>query len=309
MRYHRLDLNLLFALKVLLAEKSVTRAAESVCVTQSAMSGILARLREYFEDPLIVQVGRRMELTPLAEGLVDPVSDLLVRIDATVSARPEFVPATSRRHFSLVASDCVASVFLLDVLASVRRDAPGISFEIRPPSDATATELDMGDVDFIIHPEGLKSKIQSGATLFKDTYVLAVDKNNRDVGDTMSLDQYVSMGHVSMQSVQSSMPIFETRFNKQHGTIRRIEVTVPSFHLLPRLVVNTGLVATLHSRFAKQFVQSLPIKIVKPLFEISPLVEVLQWHSYRDEELGSVWLRNRIIDAAQALPPLETLFS
>ena len=85
MRYHKLDLNLLTALKALLAEKNVTRAGEVVHVTQSAMSGILARLRDYFGDPLIVQVGRKMELTSLAESLVEPVNDVLLRIDATIA--------------------------------------------------------------------------------------------------------------------------------------------------------------------------------------------------------------------------------
>ncbi len=105
MRYHKLDLNLLTALKALLTERNVTRAGESVHVTQSAMSGILARLRDYFGDPLIVQVGRKMELTPLAESLVEPVNDVLLRIDATIATRPEFNPLTTRRHFSVVASD------------------------------------------------------------------------------------------------------------------------------------------------------------------------------------------------------------
>src|ERR1700756_4451182 len=105
MRYQKLDLNLLTALRALLAEKSVPRAGEVVHVTQSAMSGVLSRLREYFGDPLIVQVGRKMELTPLAESLVEPVTDVLLRIDATIATRPAFNPSTTGRRFSIVASD------------------------------------------------------------------------------------------------------------------------------------------------------------------------------------------------------------
>jgi len=123
MRYHKLDLNLLTALKALLTEKNVTRAGESVHVTQSAMSGILARLREYFGDPLIVQVGRKMELTSLAQSLVEPVNDVLLRIDATIATRPEFNPLTTSRHFSLVASDYSINVLLLDVLRRVHSEA------------------------------------------------------------------------------------------------------------------------------------------------------------------------------------------
>src|SRR5258708_12763461 len=92
MRYHKLDLNLLTALKALLTERNVTRAGESVHVTQSAMSGILARLRDYFGDPLIVQVGRNMELTPLAETLVDPLNDAFLRTHPPIAPPPNSNP-------------------------------------------------------------------------------------------------------------------------------------------------------------------------------------------------------------------------
>ena len=81
MRYRRLDLNLLVALEALLCEKSVTRAAAKLNMTQPAMSGALARMREYFEDPLVIQVGRHMELTPYAQSLVAPIHDIIMRID------------------------------------------------------------------------------------------------------------------------------------------------------------------------------------------------------------------------------------
>src|SRR6202047_3266645 len=152
MRYHKLDLNLLTALKALLAEKNVTRAGESVHVTQSAMSGILARLRDYFGDPLIGQVGRKMELTPLAESLVEPVTDVLLRIDATIATRPEFNPLTTQRQFSVVASDYSINVLLLDVLRRIHREAPGMSVEFRSPSEAAAAELEAGEGELIVHP-------------------------------------------------------------------------------------------------------------------------------------------------------------
>ena len=136
MRYHKLDLNLLTALKALLTEKNVTRAGEAVHITQPAMSGVLARLREYFGDPLIVQVGRKMELTPLAESLVEPLTDALLRIDATITTRPEFNPLTTNRRFSVVASDYSINVLLLEVLRRVHREAPGLSVEFRTPSES-----------------------------------------------------------------------------------------------------------------------------------------------------------------------------
>src|SRR5215471_17050054 len=153
MRYRRLDLNLLLALDVLLAERSVTRAAAKLNVTQPAMSGSLARLRDYFEDALIVQVGRTMELTPLAEALVAPVRDIMTRIDAAISTDPQFDPSTSKRRFSITASDYVLRVLLLDVMREVRKHAPSMTFDIHTTTPRGGAELESGELDMMIIPE------------------------------------------------------------------------------------------------------------------------------------------------------------
>jgi LysR family transcriptional regulator, nod-box dependent transcriptional activator len=307
MRYHKLDLNLLTALKALLAEKNVTRAGEAVHVTQSAMSGILARLRDYFGDPLIVQVGRKMELTSLAESLVEPVNDVLLRIDATIATRPEFNPLTTRRHFSVVASDYPIGVLLLDVLRRVHHDAPGMSLEFRSPSESAAAELEAGEVDFIVNPESQHSPLQSGSILFEDSYRIVVDADNREVGDSITIEQYLALRHVAFKSGKHGLPHFETWMANRYGDERRVEVVAHTFHLLPRLVIGTARIATMHTRHAKQLAHSVPIRLVKPTFEIPRLVEVLQWHKYRDLDPGSMWLRDVIVEGARALPPLAQL--
>jgi LysR family nod box-dependent transcriptional activator len=305
MRYHKLDLNLLTALKALLTEKNVTRAGESVHVTQSAMSGILARLREYFGDPLIVQVGRKMELTSLAASLVEPVNDVLLRIDATIATRPEFNPLTTSRHFSLVASDYSINVLLLDVLRRVHREAPGISLEFRTPSESAAAELEAGEVDFIINPESQHSPMQSGAVLFEDSYRIVVDAGNTEVGDSIGIEQYLALRHVAFKSGKFGLPHLETWLANRYGDERSVEVVSHSFSLLPRLVIGTARIATMHTRLAKQCADTLPVRLVMPAFEIPRLTEVLQWHKYRDLDPGSMFLRDMIIEGARALPPLE----
>jgi len=306
-RYHKLDLNLLTALKALLAEKNVTRAGEAVHVTQSAMSGILARLRDYFGDPLIVQVGRKMELTSLAESLVDPVNDVLLRIDATIATRPEFNPLTTRRHFSVVASDYSIHVLLLDVLRRVHHDAPGMSLEFRNPSESAAAELEAGEVDFIVNPESQNSQVQSGTVIFEDSYVIVVDAGNTEVGNSIAIDQYLALRHVAFKSGKHGLPQFETWMANRYGEERRVEVVAHSFYLLPRLVIGTSRIATMHTRLAKQLAGDLPIRLVKPEFEIPRLIEVLQWHKYRDLDPGSMWLRDAILEGARGLPRLTDL--
>ena len=96
MRFHGLDLNLLVALDALLTHQNVTRAAEQLNLSQSALSGALARLREHFDDELVVPIGRRMEPTPLARTLAEPLHEILLKTKSLVTATPTFDPQTSR---------------------------------------------------------------------------------------------------------------------------------------------------------------------------------------------------------------------
>ena len=124
MDLHLFDLNLLVALDALLRECNVTHAGNRLNLSQPAMSGALARLRDHFQDELLVPAGRRMIRTPLAEKLVQPVHEILLQIRGTLEARPLFDPATSTRHFSIAASDYVIAVLIADVLRSVRCPRP-----------------------------------------------------------------------------------------------------------------------------------------------------------------------------------------
>src|SRR5215475_7779150 len=104
MDFSGLDLNLLVALDALFAERSVSRAGERLHLSQSATSGALARLRYVFRDPLLVQVGRTMALTPLAETLVEPVREFLLQAESIMHSSPVFKAATSSRRFRVMMS-------------------------------------------------------------------------------------------------------------------------------------------------------------------------------------------------------------
>jgi DNA-binding transcriptional LysR family regulator len=302
MRYQRLDLNLLTALRALLTERNVTRAADSLYLSQSAMSGILARLREYFDDPLIVPVARRMELTPLGESLIGKVNDLLLQIDATLGTKPGFEPEKSGRHFVVVASDYAISVLLLDALRELHASAPGVTFEFRQPTRLAYQELESGEVDFIIAPEWHQTKGFSSCALWEDTYCAVVDRDSTEYGDTVSLEQYKTARHVSTEN--RGPPMFESWFDKRHIGERRIEVRVPNFTLLPTLVIGTSRLATMHARLAARACEQWPVRRARLGFEVPPFVEMLQWHSYRDLDPGIVWVRERLQEHAKALPAL-----
>lgn len=302
MRYQRLDLNLLTALRALLTERNVTRAAERLYLSQSAMSGILARLREYFDDQLIVPVARRMELTPLGESLVDKVNDLLLMIDATLGTKPEFAPGKSRRHFVVVASDYAVNVLLLDVLRDLHASAPDITLEFRQPTRYAYQDLETGDVDLIIAPEWHERKGISACELFDDTYRAVVDRNHAEIGDTIGVEQYKAARHVSCEN--RGPPMLEAWFDKRHPGERRVEVRVPTFSALPALVVGTSRIATMHTRMALQACTQWPVRIARLEFQTPPFIEMLLWHSYRDHDPGLVWIRERLVHHAAHMPQL-----
>jgi LysR family nod box-dependent transcriptional activator len=126
MQLNRFDLNLLIALDALLHEKNVARAAERVFVSQPAMSAALQKLREYFEDPLLVRVGRGMQLTPRGPSLVEPVREALLRIQATLGTQPSFDPRTVQRTFTLIVSADALLRVMPAVFRRLAREAPGI---------------------------------------------------------------------------------------------------------------------------------------------------------------------------------------
>ena len=302
MRYQRIDLNLLIALDVLLAERNVTRAAERMHMTQSAMSGVLARLREYFDDPLLVPVGRTMRLTPRAESLVQPVRDIILKVDSTLGVRPDFDPATAKRHFVIIASDYVSHVLLGDVLQRVERAAPGLSFDIRPTYPGMAQDLDQGRVDFLVTPAHLTVADHPHAVLFEDTYHVIACREHPALEGGVTLEQYQSLGHVVYQNEQGNNPWYEQWYANQHGNTRRIEVVTNAFALMSRFIVGTRRIATLQTRLARQLEESMGLRLHQPPIETPRLTEVLQWHRYRDDDPGVQWLREQIVAVAEQLP-------
>src|SRR6185437_4599317 len=154
MHFRNLDLNLLVALDALLLERNITLAGKRVHLSQSAMSGALSRLREYFGDELLTQIGRKMIPTPLGESLAVPVKKVLLEIRATVAAQPTFDPGTANRTFRLMMSDYVSTVLMSTALPVIERLAPHVNIEILSNDVASPfDELDHAEIDLLIMPQ------------------------------------------------------------------------------------------------------------------------------------------------------------
>jgi len=301
MDFSGLDLNLLVALDALFAEKSVSRAGERLHLSQSATSGALARLREAFHDPLLVQVGRKMTLTPLGEGLVEPVRDFLLQAETILNNSPGFDPSSSTRKFRLVMSDYVETVVMTEALPRLQELAPRIGLELLSNLEGTSEPLERGEIDLAIMPTRYLVPGHPSEPLFDDEFTCLSWAGNSRIKRDLSLDTYLSLGHVVVRFGRlQQLPTFDEWFVERFGHQRRIEVVTTAFNLVPQLLIGTSRVATLHRRLASFYQRYLPLKLVAPPLEIPRLEESMQWHRSRDRDPGTVWLRSVLKNAIAA---------
>src|SRR5580693_1556421 len=282
MRLNRFDLNLLVALDALLTEQSTTRAGKRINLSQPAMSCALARLRSYFNDPLLSQVGRNLVPTPLGASLMQPVRELLLRTEATLDSRPIFDPATARRTFKLLMSDYVSTVLMAEVATRAERMAPHLSFEVLPLGLNSVSAIESGDVDLLLMPEQFLPRGIRAEVLFEEHYVCVAWAGNTLVSDSITCEQYLSLGHV---------------------VARRVETVVGEFSVLPQYVVGSMRIATMHNRLAELYAGYMPLKILPLPYDLPILREAVAWNRHRDQDLGLAWVRNLLKTTAEHLVP------
>jgi DNA-binding transcriptional LysR family regulator len=302
MRFNKLDLNLLVVLNALLTERSISRAAEKIHLSQPATSNALSRLRDYFEDELLVSAGRQLLLTPRATSLIEPVREVLMRIDSTIATQPEFDPAKETRQFTLLASDFTMTVLIPHLLESLFQDAPGIRIHLRSQTERPYEVLEQGKADFLIIPSQYLSKAHPSVALFEEEYVCVTWDGNSRVRERLTLDDYLGCGHVTANfSGEQQGTTFDGWFMNSFDVARRVEVTAPSMAALPALVVGTDRIATVQRRIAERALAYLPVRLWEPPLKIPRLVQMLQWHKYKSNDPAAVWLRQRLIEVASSI--------
>lgn len=291
MRFNRLDLNLLVALDALLTERSIVRAAERLNLSPSATSNALARLREYFGDELLVQVGRRMEPTPRALGLAEAVRDVLVRVDSAIAIQPEFDPSKAERAFRIFVSDYSQMVLAPHVLALASQARCSARFEFLPQVTNPQRSLERGEADLLIIPRGFLSPDHPEEMLYSEEFVCVVWRDSALARGELGFERYLAAGHVVMQPPGNVGDSFEAWFVKRYGVARHVAVTSYGFAPIPAMVVGTDFIATVHARLARQLQRAWPIELRPCPVPITPMEQGMQWHQYRTQDPGLAWLR------------------
>jgi len=297
MRFKGLDLNLLVVLDALLATRNVSHAGEKLNLSQSASSGALARLREYFNDELLVQKGRTMVPTDLAATLQPQVRSALMQIESSIIARPEFDPAKESRDIRIIASDYVMLTWLAPIVAELSRIAPMLRFHILPPNIDPEHALNTGAVDFLLMPDKYLSDSHPSSLCFEDSHCVISCAKNPKVGQTIDIDTFYNLGHVDA-AFQTVVPGYSDWFLRRSGRERRIEVYAGGFSILPYFVIGTERIAVVHRRLAEQFAEHLPLRIVEAPIEIPKIVESLQWHRHAKDNECLTWVRAKILEGS-----------
>lgn len=301
MRFQRLDLNLLVALDALLSERSVSLAADRLCLSQSATSSALGRLREYFGDELMVVRGRNMVLTARAEQLIEPVREALNHIRTTIAVPLEFVPEQCERTIRVMASDYVTEVLLTSALLEIKQIAPKMQFEIMPMNDVPAETLDRGQIDLLVTIDMGLSADHPSQILFEDDYVVIGWQANPALHAPLTRQDYFVLGHVSPRFGMSRLPAFEDSFLRRMKQTRRVEVVAPTFLSVPGLLIGTDRVSTVQRKLAARFCLNPAIIQQELPFVVPPIRETVQWHLTNNNDAALRWVVEMLaLTAAEA---------
>ena len=297
MRLDNFDLNLLVAFEVLLGERSVTRAAKRLNVTQSAMSASLKRLRESFQDELLVQHGKKMIPTQHALTLVPEVSTALARLKSLIATGTRFDPATSKRRFHVNASDYITTVLLAPLIERLQDEAPGVMLNLSLPGSQSTSRLESGEVDLILTPDEFMQGDHPCELLFEERFVVVGSRQNPLLQEPMTRDVFLEGGHVAVRI--SNQDTFIENILQKLVPERRVEVSAQSFIQVPWLLRGTDRLSVMHERLAKVTAPVLGLAIADPPFPLPNMREMMQHHVARSNDAGLAWLRKRIISSAK----------
>ena len=306
MHTDQFDLNLLAVFDAISAEGSVTRAATKLGLTQSAMSHSLNRLRAYFDDALFVKIGSRMEPTRKAADMRDAVALVMSTVRQQIVSSAHFDAMKIKRVFTLCMTDMGELVFLPALLERFKREAPDCSIRtLQVPIEQIEGLLASGECDLAVGsiraaPEGLFQQ-----RLFLHSFVTIASVHNKDLGETLSREQFESMRHIVVSLTGRSGESYDKVLEEQ-GIIRKIAVLTPHFLFVPLLMDrHPDLLATVPQELADVYARFGAVRTFEPPVPVPPFQLSQYWHARFHHDPAIVWLRNLIKQTFENFPRLE----
>ncbi|MES2933755.1 MAG: LysR family transcriptional regulator [Pseudomonadota bacterium] len=296
------DLNLLRAFDVMMAERNVSRAAQKLFLSQPAASAALARLREAFQDPLLVRSGRAMVPTERALALIYPVQRVLEEIRGLLQPQDNFDPATSRRAFTIAATEYVALTVWPHLLQQLQSTAPGIRIALVAPNhDTMAQHMASGALDLAVINQSLVPSALPSSDFLQDTFcVIARSAHpliNQHTKQRLSLESFCALPHVMISPRTGSFSTQTDEALAALGRERFVQLSVPYFTLAKEAVAQSDMIAVYPVRLA-----ALPdprIQVLKAPLDLPSFTLKTCWHERAQHDPGHQWLRQMLAGCLQ----------
>jgi DNA-binding transcriptional LysR family regulator len=290
------DLNLLTVLDVLLTERSVSRAAERLNLTQPAVSGALKRLRTTFNDPLFLRAQQGIRPTPFALELIGPVKAVLQDID-TIFAGTEFIAETADVTFTIAATDYAQTTFLSPLIKRVKATGPNIRFSVvSADSKRMAEQLDRQEIDFAVTVPEMSPPNPPSIELFEDSYVCALDTAHPKAEHRLSLDRFCDLDHVLVTPSSDGFFGPTDEALRKLDRERRVSVTIPNFLSLPSILKDSEFITVAPERILRPFEGDL--KIFPTPFPLPRFRMIGVWNNHSDKSPAHSWLRDQMTELA-----------
>ncbi len=309
MDLHRIDLNQLVHLDVLLREQNVTKASTHLGITQSAMSNSLKRLRNLFNDPLLVRTSEGMTPTEFALEIRPAIRDILANIEQVIMPDRAF-DLNSDRVFRIMASDYAESTLIPQLLSHVRSEAPNITLDVLTPSDVSFEDVEQGRVDMAINRFDTIPQSFHQRTIWTDTFSCVMNSNN-PIATNFTLTAYLNANHIWVSKTGFGVGVGVNPEDVQRlgwvdealmaiGEKRRISVFTRHYQVAMLLAQQPDLIATLPSRAAKLKGDNPKLVVKAPPFTIPPFELKMAWSPLLHHNAGHQWLRKSILEIAQS---------
>ncbi len=297
----RLDLNLLVTLEALLSERNVTRAAARLSLSQPAVSAQLARLREVFDDPLLLPAQRGMTPTAKALSLLEPLRQALDQVRGVATSHLNFDPATADLTVTIAASDYLQTSVLQPLVLRLRREAPGVRIAVRHMDPAQhAAQMARGDIDLgLMQPVEAAPSLRMRA-LFHERYVLIARRGHPALaGKTIAKLSAKAFAKLEQVIVSPAGGAFSTPVDQALaglGLKRQVVLSAASFLFVPDIVSRSDLVALVPERLVKG--RAAGLQVLTPPLPIEGFDIAMVWHERNQGHAAQRWLREQVLAVA-----------
>lgn len=297
----RLDLNLLVALDALLTERSVTRAADRLHLSQPALSASLSRLRTHFGDQILARRGNSYELTPFALRLADHTTTALDAARRVFESQATWDPAESEREFSIYGSDYGFSTIGRVVSELAAQRAPGVHFRfmLHNPVVVEDAATRLRSADAMVIPHGFLVDLPF-ADLWRDEWMAIVSDGNTRVGDSATMDDLAALPWVLNYQSRSAFTSAERQI-QQLGIEPNVDVVVESFVAMPQFIAGTERIGLIQRALGQSAVRTAGVREVALPFEPTPLLNAVWWHPVHSRDPEHAWMRDLFVEAGAIL--------